>query len=99
MTTSLTLIARLKAKPEHSEMLGAQLRALITPTLQEAGAIHYALHRDDGDPRVWILYEIWRSRADLDAHFARPYTRAAMARFPELLDGEMDLTFCTRQHP
>lgn len=40
-------------------------------------------------------YENWRSRADLEAHFEQPYTRGLMARFPELLAREMELTFCT----
>jgi quinol monooxygenase YgiN len=48
---------------------------------------------------VWILYESWRSRADLDAHFEQPYTRAMLARFPELLASEMELTFCTLVSP
>jgi len=69
MSTPLTLIARLTAKPEHTEALG--------------------------DACVWILYETWRSRTDLDVHFEQPYTKAMLSRFPELLDEEMELTFCT----
>ena len=91
----LTLLARLKARPEHSEALGDALRLLIQPTLAEEGAVEYRLHRADDDPDVWLLYETWRTRADLDAHFERPYTKALMARFPELLAAEMNLTFCT----
>ena len=85
MSIQLILIARLSAKAEQAEALGEALRGLIAPTLNEEGAIDYALHRDNGDPHVWILYETWRSRADLDAHFERPYTRAVMARLPETL--------------
>jgi NAD(P)-dependent dehydrogenase (short-subunit alcohol dehydrogenase family) len=93
--TELTLVARLKAKPEHAEALGEGLRLLIQPTLAEEGAVEYRLHRDNDDPALWLLYETWRSRADLEAHFERPYTKALMARFPELLAEEMDLTFAT----
>lgn len=99
MIDNLTLIARLKAKPEHADALGAALLGLIIPTLKEEGALHYVLHRDNDDPCVWILYETWRSRADLEAHFEQPYTRAVMARFPELLAQDMELTFCTRHRP
>ncbi|MGF7150659.1 NAD(P)-dependent dehydrogenase (short-subunit alcohol dehydrogenase family) [Sphingomonas zeicaulis] len=91
----LTLIARLTAKPEQAEALGAGLRALIEPTLREDGAIGYTLHRDNDDPNAWILYETWRSRADLDAHFEQPYTKALMTRFPEMLAREMELSFAT----
>ncbi|WP_458098210.1 putative quinol monooxygenase [Roseomonas sp. WA12] len=94
MSEHLTLIATLTAKPDQSEALGEGLRQLVVPTLAEAGAIEYRLHRDIDDPCTWILYETWRSRADLEAHFAQPHTRALMAQFPELLAGEMGLTFC-----
>jgi quinol monooxygenase YgiN len=95
MSTCLTLIARLTAKPEHADALGEGLRRLVAPTTTELGSIRYVLHRDNDDPRVWILYETWRSRADLDAHFEQPYTKAMLAQFPELLAREMELTFCT----
>ena len=99
MSEPLTLIARLTAKPDQAEALGEGLRALIAPTLAEPGSIEYRLHRDHADPGVWILYETWRSRADLDAHFEQPYTRAMLARFPVLLAREMELTFCTMVAP
>jgi quinol monooxygenase YgiN len=95
MTKQLTLIARLTARPETSEDLGNGLRQLIAPTLSEEGAIGYVLHRDNDDANVWVLYETWRSRADLDAHFEQPYTKAMMARLPDLLAREMELTFAT----
>ncbi|WP_323130876.1 putative quinol monooxygenase [Agrobacterium tumefaciens] len=66
---------------------------------RRGGSIDYHLHRDNHDPSVWILYENWRSRADLDAHFEQPYTKAVMARFPELLARDMELTFCTMTSP
>lgn len=99
MTTQLTLIARLTARPDTSEELGDGLRQLIDPTLKEEGAIAYVLHRDLNDANVWILYETWRSREDLDAHFERPYTKAMMARFPNLLAEEMELTFAIAIDP
>ncbi|WP_246270981.1 SDR family NAD(P)-dependent oxidoreductase [Rhizobium sophorae] len=95
----LTLVARLTAKPDQAETLGAVLRGLVEPTLAEAGAIEYRLHRDNNDPNVWILYETWRSRTDLDAHFAQPYTKAVLERFPQLLAREMELTFSTPVPP
>jgi quinol monooxygenase YgiN len=99
MTETLTLIARLTAKPDCAAMLGEALQSLVSPTRAEAGSIDYHLHRDRDDPTVWILYENWRSRADLDAHFQQPYTKAVMVRFPELLAREMELTFCIMTSP
>ncbi|WP_084164743.1 SDR family NAD(P)-dependent oxidoreductase [Skermanella stibiiresistens] len=91
----LTVVARLTAKPDQAEALGEALRGLVEPTLAEAGSIEYRLHRDIDDPNIWILYETWRSRADLDAHFAQPYTKTVLDRFPELLARDAELTFHT----
>lgn len=99
MSHQLTLIARLTAKPDAAEELGEGLRQLIAPTLKEDGAIAYVLHRANDDPHVWILYETWRSRADLDVHFEQPYTKAMLDRFPALLAKEMELTFATAVDP
>lgn len=95
-TNELTLIAKLTAKPEYAKVLGDELRKLVAPTSAEPGSINYLVHRDNDDPTVWILYETWRARADLDAHFEQPYTKALMERFPELLAREMELTFAAK---
>jgi len=45
------------------------------------------------------LYETWSSRAALNAHFEQPYTKALLQRFPDLLSGDMELTFATAVEP
>lgn len=97
--SQLTLIAKLTAKPEHADLLGEGLFGLLKQTRKEPGCIDYHFHRDNDDPAVWILYENWRSRTDLDDHFQQPYTKALMARFPKLLAQDMELTFCTMVSP
>ncbi len=66
---------------------------------QDWRPLRYTTVNDNDDPNVWILYETWKSRADLDAHFEQPYTRAMLARFPELLAREMELAFATAINP
>ena len=73
MSTNLTLVAFLRARTGQSEELGRRLNALVEPTRTEAGCINYDLHRSNEDEAVWMLYENWRSAADLDAHFEMPY--------------------------
>ncbi|WP_200938009.1 SDR family NAD(P)-dependent oxidoreductase [Sphingopyxis sp. Root1497] len=94
--SELTLIAKLTAKAEYADLLGEELSKLVAPTLAEAGSIAYRIHRDNDNPSIWILYENWRSRADLDAHFEQPYTKAMMDRFPELLARDIELTFASK---
>jgi quinol monooxygenase YgiN len=95
MSEQLTLIAKLTAKPEVADEIGKGLSALLDQTRAEEGSIDYHFHRDNDDPTVWIIYENWRSRADLDAHFKQPYTQALMERFPDLLAKDMELSFAT----
>ncbi|MFT3722899.1 MAG: putative quinol monooxygenase [Hyphomonadaceae bacterium] len=99
MTTPLVLIVRLTAKPEHNEALGESLRALIAPTTQEEGCLGYVVHRDNNDPNIWIIYETWASPAALEFHFAQPYMVALLAKAPELLAREVEMTYATAINP
>lgn len=95
MSDQLIVIARLTAKHDQAEALGESLRQLIAPTRQEPGSIAYTLHRDNDNPAVWILYEVWTSRAALDAHFQQPYMQQLLGRAPEILAKEVEMTFAT----
>ncbi|UFZ05064.1 antibiotic biosynthesis monooxygenase [Bradyrhizobium ontarionense] len=99
MTTQLTLIARLTAKPEHSETLGESLRAMIAPTTREEGCLGYIVHRDNNDPNIWIVYETWVSHAALEFHFAQPYTASLLARASDILAKEAEMTYATAMNP
>lgn len=95
MSEPLSVFARLKARPGQAEALGLVLRSLVAPTRAEAGALDYLLHRSVESPDTWLLYERWASRADHDAHFEQPYMKAVLARVPELVDGNVEMTFAT----
>jgi quinol monooxygenase YgiN len=74
-----------------SEELGRRLNALVEPTRAEAGCINYHLHRSNEDRAVWMLYENWRSAADLNAHFEMPYLKEFVARLAEVVEGDINL--------
>ena len=87
MDTPLTVIARLRAKPEREAELLAVLDHLVQETRQEPGCVHYDLYRSAEDPQVLVFHETWASRADWEAHNASPHVDGFRARVPELLDG------------
>ena len=93
MSLSLTLLAELKARPGKSGELGERLQALVEPTRREDGCLGYVLHRSSEDADVFLLYERWRSRQDLDLHLATPYLLDFFARAPELLAGDVGMRF------
>lgn len=92
MATSLTFVARLRAKPGKEAAAEALLRGLVAPTRKEPGCAGYVLHRSRAEPGVFLFYEEWKDRAALDAHLAMPYIQAAFAKIPELFDGEPDFS-------
>ncbi len=87
----LTLVAFIQAKPGLGDELGRCLLTLVDPARAEAGNLNYDLHRSETDPEIWMLYENWKSPAELDAHFALPYMQRFVAGLGELLDGPWSL--------
>jgi quinol monooxygenase YgiN len=92
MSKQITVIARLKAKPEKTEELKELALSLLEPTRAESGCINYDLHRDLEDPTVFYFYENWSCQADLDAHFKTPHIARALQIAPEIFAEPMQLT-------
>lgn len=92
-TQELTVVARFKAKAGKEEQVFQAILALIAPTRAEDGCITYELHRAQSDPALFCLYELWRTRQDLDDHLATPYLQAFLDKAPELLAEPVDLSF------
>jgi len=84
--TNLTVVATIVAKPGKEAETEAVLRALVPPSRQDPGYIGYDLHRDLENPRLFLFYETWESRAALDAHLDTPHLNAFKARVPELVE-------------
>lgn len=73
---TVTVIAIVRAHPEHAATVEAELRKLIPPTLAEPGCIHYDLHRDLAEPHVFVFHENWESAASLDRHLEAAHLAA-----------------------
>jgi quinol monooxygenase YgiN len=91
MSVGCTVIGILRARPEKREELLAILRRFVSPTRQEAGCIDYHLHVSEDDPNLFMFYENWRDRRDLDAHLAMPYLAPLRDRGDELLATEVEI--------
>ncbi|MFE6164189.1 putative quinol monooxygenase [Streptomyces sp. NPDC056486] len=77
-----TLVGTAHPKPERAAELKELLLSFVEPTRQESGCPEYHFHEDRDEPGVFVFYEAWRSRADLDIRFLTmhsPY-RPATAR-------------------
>lgn len=87
----LTVIATMRAKPGKEADLQEHLLRLVPQTRTEAGCIDYDLHRLQDDPSVFVMYENWVDRGELDKHLQMPYMRAFGAALPDLLRSPLEL--------
>lgn len=86
-----TVIGVLRARPERRDELLAILRELVAPTRREEGCVDYHLHVSDADPNLFLFYENWRSREDLDRHLTMPHLAPIRERGDELLAAEVEI--------
>jgi quinol monooxygenase YgiN len=63
-----TVMVIMRPRDGQEIFLEAELRALIGPTRKEHGCLRYDLYRSAEGPRLFLLYEIWESRAHHTAH-------------------------------
>jgi quinol monooxygenase YgiN len=91
----VTVVAYLTPRPGKEAALEELLLSLVEPTRKEPGCIDYDLHRSNDEPCVFLYYENWRSKEDLDEHLAMPHLETFFARKEELLAKEIDVKLFT----
>jgi quinol monooxygenase YgiN len=88
----VTVIARVRAKEGKEEMVRQELTALIAPTRSEPGCVTYNLHQGADNRYLFMVYEGWSSKNDLDDHLKKPYLKAFLKRANELLVEPVEIT-------
>ncbi len=88
----LTVVARIKAKAGMEEKVKQELLSLLAPTRSEPGCINYDLHQSKEDGAVFVLYENWVSKDELDKHLAMPYLQAFLGQAEEILAEPVDIS-------
>lgn len=91
----VTVVAYLKPRPGKEEETQKLLMSLVPPTLEEPGCIDYHLHRSNDEPCVFMFYENWRSKEDLDEHLTMPYLNTLFENKDDLLSEEIDVKLFT----
>ncbi|ROO84883.1 quinol monooxygenase YgiN [Actinocorallia herbida] len=87
----VSLYGFLTPKAGSADILRDLLLGLVEPSRGHDGSLQYHLHEQE-DGR-FFLYEVWRSREDLDRHNATPLLRATLARIADHLDGTPESYF------
>ncbi|WP_394833475.1 antibiotic biosynthesis monooxygenase [Pendulispora rubella] len=83
MSSTLTVVAYLHAKPGQEKKLLDELVAMREPSLAEPGCISYQAYVEGRDPHRIAMIEEWKDRAALNAHFESPHFQ----RFAPKLEG------------
>src|SRR5262245_55141483 len=74
--TMLAVIAKVKVKLSEVERFSRFLEADVEGSLREPGCLRFDVLRDESDPTVFYLYEVYRDRAAFDLHQKQPYFTA-----------------------
>ena len=77
---SITVIAQIKVKEGMEEKIRGELLKLIEPSRSEPGCIVYDLYQSADSKSLFMFYECWKSKRDLDEHLQKPYTKAFIAK-------------------
>jgi len=87
----LVLSATFTAKPDSRPAL-LEIAAMLTPLSRaEPGCLRYDFLQSPHDPNKFVFFELWKSRADLDEHFQKPYFKILKERLPALIEGDAEI--------
>ena len=93
---SVTLIARIKAKPGSEHELETAFRDMIKKVrAAEPGCLTYVLHKSNQDPTTFVWYETYTDQASFDAHRKTDHMKEMGTRIKDLLDGRPQVEMLT----
>ncbi|MBM3659403.1 MAG: antibiotic biosynthesis monooxygenase [Actinobacteria bacterium] len=91
--SNVSVVATITAKPGRGDEIIAAFEGATEAVQAEAGTLMYALHRNQANPDVFYVTELYEDQAALDAHMVGP-AMAALAGIGDAVDG-VDLQFAT----
>ncbi|HKV88105.1 MAG TPA: antibiotic biosynthesis monooxygenase family protein [Candidatus Dormibacteraeota bacterium] len=71
----LALMVTWLVRPGEENKVEAILRTMVPKTRAEPGCIAYTVQRSVEEPRLFMIYELYRDEAALKAHEASEYFR------------------------
>jgi len=92
MSKSLTVIAKVKAKPGKETEVLKHLLSLVEPSRKDPGCLNYDLHRSQEDPASFLFHENWVSRELLEKHLAKPDLQATLSQVGKLVAESPEIT-------
>ena len=72
----IALFARVRIKPEAVDRFLRYLEADLRGSLQEEGCVRFDVLRDEAEPSLFYLYEVYVDDAAYELHKKAPYFQA-----------------------
>jgi len=91
MTSKVTVIVKIVARPDAAADMATIVRRLCTESRKEAGCLQYNVLENLSEPNVFVLSEEWESAAHLDAHNRTAHFHEAVAKAQPLLAKDLDV--------
>lgn len=66
--SQIKLLAEITAKPGKEDELAQALQALVAPSREDEGCLQYNLYQDDALSGLFVMDEVWDSKAALQQH-------------------------------
>jgi len=94
------VLALVHVKEGYENLAREEMIKLVPLTRREPGCIRYDMHVNVGteennytveNPKLYMFYEIWRSREDWDKHMEMPYLKAWFEKSKEVCE-KIDIT-------
>ena len=82
-----------KAKAGHEARVETLILALLEHIRREPGNLAFHAFRDRADAGTFVVYEMFRSIADLRSHLAQPYTRSFIEEIGPHVEGPLRQQF------
>lgn len=89
--TAYAVVADVVAKPGKEAELRKATLPLVMDVRSEPNNRLYFLHEDRNVPGHFVFYEIFRSKADFEAHNATAHVQRWFSRLPELAEGDVSV--------
>jgi len=90
----VTVIARVRAKPGLEAKVKQECLALVAPSREEEGCINYDLYQSTDNPALFIFYENWKNRGDIERHLDMPHCSVFDERTEGMLAEPEEITMC-----
>lgn len=89
--SQLTVVAKAKARPGMEKELEKILLESVEKTHLESGCVFYAVHRSVQEPGVFLTYERWLSKQDMENHLSSIHIKQLFEKLPPLVAAPPEL--------